>query len=125
VSKRKRQNPSRSQKILWLVSMLIVASMVFSLVLVALPSRPAPEPAQPATFTPALIPTASDIPRPTEPPATPTPEATEPIIGPALPADTPEISPTVNISPTVSISPTLIITPAGASLELPSWCTGL
>jgi hypothetical protein len=44
VSKRKRQRRSRSQQILWLLSLVIVGSMVISLVIVALPSGPAPTP---------------------------------------------------------------------------------
>ena len=113
MSKRKRQQ-STSQKILWFLSLLIVASMVVSLVIVALPSPPAPEPTpeptlipQPSpTFTPLPLPTFTSPPQPTEPAPTPspqpspTPEETEAIIGPAPPTATPTITPTITITPT-------------------------
>lgn len=131
MSKRKQRNRSTSQRVLWLLSLVIAVSMVLSLVIVALPSRPVAAPTPLPTFTPSLPPTASDVPRPTEPSPTlpftpsPTPETTEPIIGPALPTDTPTVSPTLvvtptttaTISPTITSTPTVTVTAAGGSLE--------
>ena len=59
--KPKKQRRSTSQKILWLVSLLLVASMVVSLIIVAL------QPAEPVSL----------------------PENTEPVMGPELSTDTP------------------------------------
>lgn len=113
MSKRKRKQRSASQQILWFLSLVIVGSMVISLVIVALPSRPAPEPTLEPTLTPRPSPTFTPLPPPTlTPPLQPTqqaptpspqpestPEATEPIIGPAPPTATPTVTPTLTVTP--------------------------
>jgi predicted phosphodiesterase len=127
VNKRKRRKRSSSQRVLWLLSLVIAVSMVFSLVIVALPSRPVPAPTPLPTFTPSLPPTASDTPRPTEPSPTlpptpsPTPETTEPIIGPVLPTDTPVVSPTLVVTPTATATalPTTTSAPSVTVTALP------
>ncbi len=120
MSKRSRQKRSKSQTLFWLMSLLLVASMVLSLIIVALPGPPEPTPTPWPTWTPPPQPTATPSPLPPEPsptsPPTPTPTspslplpsltATEPVIGPVLPTETP------------TITPTLTATPAGAGLDL-------
>jgi hypothetical protein len=110
VSKRRSKSQTTSQKILWLLSIVMVGSMVISLVIVALPS---------GSFSPTNTPIPSPTMEATEPPVGPilptvTPEATEPPAGPVLPTLTP-IPP---VTSTVTVTPTSTITPSGASLDL-------
>lgn len=124
MSKQRRKKRSRSQQILWLLSLLIVGSMVISLIIVALPTRPAPAPTPLPTFTPLSQPTFPPTPLPTSPPEpSPTMEATESAIGPELPTAAPSptppltIAPPPTINPTPTVTPTLTITPANTGLE--------
>ncbi len=122
MSKRRGRKRSTSEKFLWVVSMIIVGSMVLSLILVALPGAPEPAPtpwptAELPTFTPwptlTLVPTEPPATvEPTEPPAGPelpsaTPEgdATEPPAGPELPSATPEAEATPTVTPTLTVTP--------------------
>jgi predicted phosphodiesterase len=108
LSKKKRQKRTTSQKILWLMSLIIAASMVLSLVIVAFTPEPAPAPLP----TEAPLPTQ---PLPTlTPPPSPTVAATEPVIGPQLPTETPVGLPTA--TPVVTATPTVTatVTPAAA-----------
>ncbi|MFC2030360.1 hypothetical protein ACFLWA_06490 [Chloroflexota bacterium] len=125
MSKRKRTKRTLSQKILWVMSFLIVGSMVVSLVIVALqPPTPAPTPfptltAAPPSVTPlptfAPFPTASMEPSPTQPPTVqPTAEETEPVVGPDPATATPTIEPTLGITPTIEATPPLTSTPSSA-----------
>jgi predicted phosphodiesterase len=108
VSKRKRQKRSLSQTLFWLMSLVIVASMVISLIVVALPGPPAPTPTPWPTWTPLPRPTATatrtSTPSPTPSP-TPSlvPPTTEPIIGPLLPTDTPTPTPTLTMTPAAAV----------------------
>jgi predicted phosphodiesterase len=112
LSKQKRQKKSSSQRILWLLSVIMVGSMVLSLVLVALPTRPAPAPTPFPTFSATTLPAFTPPPLPTEPPPTlapvpsPTLEATAPIIGPELPTDAPAVSPTITATLPLTVTPT-------------------
>jgi Icc protein len=138
VSKRKprRQKRSLSQNIFIGMSLVLAASMVVSLFIVALPGPAVPTSTPWPTLTPAPLPTntpflpePSPSPEPTEPPAgpalpsdTPAAEPTEPPMGPALLSDTPAAEPTeppvgpVLPTDTPTVTPTLTVTPAGASL---------
>ncbi len=119
MSKRSRQKQSRSQRILWFLSLLLVGSMVISLVLVALPGPPAPTPTAIPTLTPIPHPTSTATPPPPAPSPTmaptlaPTVEPTQPAMGPELPTATPEITPTLTVTPTQSSQATQ--TPAAAA----------
>lgn len=121
MTKRKRVRRTRSQQILWVMSLLIVGSMVVSLVIVALqPATPAPTPFP--TFTPpppsatplptfAPFPTATLEPLPTlSPTAQPTAGETEPVIGPAPATATPTIALTLSPTAISSPEPTLGVT---------------
>jgi predicted phosphodiesterase len=140
VSKRKSRKQSSSQRILWVLSLVLVGSMVLSLIIVALPGSPEPTPEplptwpwtqtprpSPTPETPETSPTLTVAPpaTATEPPvgpelptATPTSEATEPPMGPELP--TPTITPTVTPSPTITptVTPSASFTPTGAGPAL-------
>ena len=82
MTKRRGKKQSRSQQALWLISMVMVASMVISLIIVALPhGRPAPTP------TPVPLPTFTPLPSPTlgvTAAPSPSPQATEPAAPVAL-----------------------------------------
>lgn len=97
MSKRRKQKRSASQILFWLLSLIIVASMIISLIIVALEPEPRPAPTvPPPTITPFPTRTETPIPSPTlEPTLEPTtggPEATEPVLGPEPPTATPESS---------------------------------
>jgi len=140
LAKRSRRTRKRSwtQTAFWIMSAVLAASMVTSLIIVALPgpATPEPTPLPLPTSTLPLFPTATPSLVPTEPAelgasATPTPPppsstATEEIIGPELPTPTPEISATLTPTPTVTITPTtssaappLIFAVAGDSRDGP------
>ena len=111
MSKRSRKKQSRSQQVLWLLSLVMVGSMVVSLGIVALPSsRHTPTP------PPTPLPTSTPLPSPTlgatePPPPSPTAEATAPPAGPELPTSTePAAGPEL---PTVT--PTLTTTSSNSS----------
>lgn len=121
MSNRNRRKMSTSQRLFWILSVFLVASMVISLVIVAFPGAPAPT----STPVPTLEPTAtwapfpSSTPSPTVPPPSPTTANTEPLLGPVgattapvMPATSQPIGP---LPPTVT--PTGTATPAAASLE--------
>jgi predicted phosphodiesterase len=130
VSKRKgkRQKRSLSQTIFYVISAILVASMVFSVVLIALPSPTPPTPTPPPTWTPFPEPTATPL--PPEPSPTPSPlpteSPTEPPIGPMPPTETAAvptvaitatetaIAPTATLTPTLTLTPTPSATPASA-----------
>lgn len=113
-----------SQKILWLMSLIIAASMVLSLVIVAFSPDPAPAPTAAPTLalSPWPSPTIESV--PTQPPPTltplpsPTPEATEPVIGPQLPTETPVVTPTVTVTPEAA-NPGFTFAVAGDSRDNP------
>jgi predicted phosphodiesterase len=88
---------------LWILSLFLVGSMVISLVIVALPSPPAPTPTAFPTFTPIPHPTATPSPVPSEAP--PTVEATQLPAGPLLPTDTPTLTPTLTVMPSSTEPP--------------------
>ena len=133
MSKRKSQKISRNQMLFRVMLGLVAASMVFSLIIVALP-----EPKPPVTPTPlptwGFEPTATAVAPPTDTPSpaptatgpapspTPTsePTATEPLMGPEPPTATTMATPTTAITPTATetMTPTLTptVTPAGAAL---------
>jgi predicted phosphodiesterase len=119
LTKSKRQKQSASQKVLWLLSVIIVGSMVVSLVIVALPSPPAPTPLPEPTWTAVPLPTESPTAQPAWPSSEPSPsftppataQPTEPVIGPALPTDTPAAKPSFTVTPTATLVPTTTLTP--------------
>lgn len=122
MSKRRRQ--STSEKIFWIMSLVIALSMVISLIIVALPEPPMPTPTPwpRLTLTPEPAATSTlPLPRPspsqevTRPPipsstsfptpsGTPSPElqATELPVGPVLPTATIEATPTLPFTPVQS-----------------------
>jgi predicted phosphodiesterase len=103
VSKPKLKRRSWSQIIFWLMSMLLVGSMVISLIVVALPGPPEPAPTPFPTWTP--FPSRTPTSSPTAAPlATETlePAATEPVVGPELPTDTPVATFTLTLTPSVT-----------------------
>jgi predicted phosphodiesterase len=107
VSKRKTQRRSWSQIIFWLMSVVLVGSMVVSLILVALPGPPEPTVTPFPTWTP--FPTRTPTSRPTASPAaaeTAEPTATEPVVGPELPTDTPVVTPTLTLTPSLTAGAT-------------------
>lgn len=116
MSKRRKPKRSTSQILFWLLSLIIVVSMVISLVIVALEPPPRPTPTLPPTLTPTPQPTLTPVPSPTLQPTgvqdtpgvrdTPGVQETpaEPPVGPELPTDT----------------PTPEATPAGAGEALPT-----
>jgi predicted phosphodiesterase len=125
VSKRRGRTRSRSEKILWLLSIVVAGSMVVSLFIMGLPSTsrgtPTPEP----TWTPIPRPTAtatataSAVPFPTfgpteTPVSSPTLEATEPPAGPVLPTSE------LTEPPAGPELPTLELTEPPAGPELPT-----
>ncbi len=141
MSKRSRSSSRKrsfSQTILLILSGLIAASMVLSLIIVALvPTQPAPTPTLWPTWTP--LPTSTPSPsveaspsgeapptgEATSTPATlplPTLGPTEPATGPepatATPGVTPTITPTTTITP-VSAIPSLVFAVAGDSRDGP------
>jgi 3',5'-cyclic AMP phosphodiesterase CpdA len=120
------------------MSAVLAASMVISLIIVALPgpATPEPTPLPLPTSTLPLFPTATPSPVLTVSPlpgasatptaAAPSSTATEEIIGPELPTATPEITATLTPTPTVTITPTtssaappLIFAVAGDSRDGP------
>jgi 3',5'-cyclic AMP phosphodiesterase CpdA len=101
LSKRTRQKRSGSERILWILSLFLVGSMVISLVIVALPSAPAPTPTPYPTITPIPHPTATPSPVPT---ASPVP-ATAPAATATL-AASPTVTPTASIMPSPTVTPT-------------------
>jgi hypothetical protein len=98
VSKQKRRKRSWTERILWMMSLLIAGSMVVSLIIVALPAGRAPEP----TPSPMPFPTITLPPPPTAVPTEPALEPTAAVIGPDLPTATPTITATLIISATPS-----------------------
>ena len=112
MSKRK---PKRtfSQVALWVLSVLMVLSMVISLIIVALPGPAEPAPTPAPTWTPRPLPTASPPPSPSPTPlASPTPA--EPIVGPALPTATETVTPSLELEPPLEpTAPT--VAPAAAA----------
>jgi predicted phosphodiesterase len=129
-----------SERLFWLMSLLIAASMVISLFIVALPGPVVPTPTPFPTLTPLPRPTdtplalpeessatASPLPLPTqtatEPaigPSLPTETATEPAVGPALPTETPAEEPTESATPlpTFTVTPSVTVTPTQPSAAL-------
>lgn len=108
MSKSQQQKRSTSQKILWILSLVLVASMVISLVIVAFE---APAPAETPVPTETLfLPTVTPV--PTEAP--PLPTATEPLIGPVAPTASPSVAPT--LTPTATLTPLPSATPSAAQL---------
>ena len=116
---RKRQKRSLNQIVLYVLSALLAASMIISLIIVALPGPPAAAPTPLPTWTPLPPPTATPTPLPPEP--SPSITATEPVIGPAPATATPVLTPALTLTPTptltstVTPTPTLTATPAAAS----------
>jgi acid phosphatase type 7 len=107
VSKRK-QKRSFSQVVLWVMSMIIVLSMVVSLIIVALPGPAEPLPTLAPTWTPWPVPTSTPSPSPSPIPLlSPTPA--DPVLGPELP--------TATVTPTLELTPSA--TPAAESTVLP------
>jgi predicted phosphodiesterase len=95
VSKRRSKQRSRSEKILWLLSLVVAGSMVVSLFIVALPSALRGAPTAEPTSTPLPPPTETSTPLsfPTfgvaeTATSLPTLAATEPAAGPVLPSAT-------------------------------------
>ncbi len=92
MSKRKSKAQSASQRILWVLSLVIVGSMVISLFIVALPSgterAPTPLPTLPPSPTQTLPPSPTLEPTGTEA-ITSTLESELPPVGPVLPTATP------------------------------------
>ena len=83
---KKKQQRSLSQTLFWLMSLVLVVSMVVSLIAVALiPAQPVPTSTPVPTWTP--WPTLTPTNTPTET-ATHTPTPTQPPIGPSLPGGT-------------------------------------
>ena len=128
MSKRGRKKRSTSQTLFWIMSGLLAASMIISLIVVALPQSPSPTPTALPTWTPSPLPTATPSPTPSSSPpalptlALPTVQATEPVVGPVLPTATAvTVSPTpaytATPTPTLAITPTYTPTPSGAGLE--------
>jgi len=126
VSKRSRKKQSRSQQVLWLLSLVMVGSMVVSLGIVALPSSrhtPTPPPTWTLPPSPTPLPTFTPLPSPTlgatePPPPSPTVEATAPPAGPELPTGTkPPAGPEL---PTITPGPTSEATAPAAGPELPT-----
>jgi 3',5'-cyclic AMP phosphodiesterase CpdA len=136
---RRRRKRSASQTLFWIMSAVLAASMVISLIVVALPgpptSTPTPLPAwtwaPTSTATPSPEPsTATSSPEPPTPTPTspvltlPTVEATDPAIGPAPASPTPVVTSTLTVTPTVtptpaSAEPGLIFAIAGDSRNDP------
>lgn len=127
---RRRRKRSASQTLFWIMSAVLAASMVISLIIVALPG-PAPATATPLpAWTWAPTSTATSSPEPATPPPTspglplPTVEATDPIIGPVPASPTPVVTSTLTVTPTltptpVSAGPELIFAVAGDSRDDP------
>lgn len=109
MSKRKSQQRSSSQVIFWLMSVVLVGSMVISLIIVALPGPPEPTPAPLPTWTPfpsrTPTPSPTAIPLVTDPPQA---TATEPAVGPELPAGTPVVTPTLTLTPSATVDATVV-----------------
>jgi 3',5'-cyclic AMP phosphodiesterase CpdA len=108
LSKRRSKTSKRSasQTFFWFLSLIMVASMVISLVIVALEAPPRPTPTPAPTLTPTPRPSLTPTPSPTLEPTTAGPKATatEPTTELDLPAGT----------------PTAEATPAGAGKPLPA-----
>jgi predicted phosphodiesterase len=111
VSKRK-QKRSFSQVAFWVMSMIIVLSMVVSLIIVALPGPAEPLPTLAPTRTPTL-PTATPSPIPLLSPA-----ATEPVVGPELPTAT--MTPTLELTPTATPAAAITVLPMAAAPPAPA-----
>jgi predicted phosphodiesterase len=107
VSRKKSPRRSWSQIIFWLMSMVLVGSMVISLIVVALPGPPQPTPTPFPTWTPFPTRTPTSSPT-TAPTATETaePAATDPVVGPEVPTDTPIVTPTLTLTPTATLEAT-------------------
>jgi predicted phosphodiesterase len=129
VSKRRSKQRSRSEKMLWLLSLIVAGSMVVSLFIVALPSVFVGSPTAEPTWTPLPPPTATSTPLsfPTFGPAEtstslPTLEPTEPPAGPVLPTATAAITPTEPLAgPSLpSSTPAIQATEPPAGPELPT-----
>jgi predicted phosphodiesterase len=118
VSKRKpkRQKRSFSQTVLVAVSALLAVSMLLSLIIVALPKPPDPTPTPLPTWTPRLDPTATPL-LPEVSPTSPS-QATGVPVGPALPPDTPTITPTAPLTDTPTVLPT--DTPSPPATDTPT-----
>lgn len=120
--KRSKRRQSRSQQILWALSLVLVASMMLSLIIVALPSGPAPAPPPETGESPTAIqetlssPTPSEELTPIEPLATRTPTATGPAMGPVLPTQAPTVAPTVAVTPTRTVTPTVAVPPTATGM---------
>jgi 3',5'-cyclic AMP phosphodiesterase CpdA len=119
---RRRRKQSASQTLFWIMSAVLAASMVISLIVVALPGPPTstPTPLPAWTWAPTSTVTPSPeppTPSPTSPsPSLPTIEATDPVIGPAPASPTPVVTSTLTVTPTVTS--TVTPTPASAGPEL-------
>jgi len=103
VSKRKgKKKMSRGETFFRIMLGLVALSMIFSLIVVALP-EPTPKvtPTPFPTFDFEQVPSATPTTLQVEPPPTMTPtiEPTEPAMGPVLPTDTPTITPTLTATP--------------------------
>jgi predicted phosphodiesterase len=134
LSKRRGKGRSGSERILWILSLFLVASMVISLVIVALPSAPAPTPTPYPTFTPIPHPTATSSPIPTA--TLPAATATAPAVGPLLPTATPSLTPTLTVLPSptatmtepaagpVLLAESVTVTPALSLLPAPTVSSG-
>ena len=136
MSKRKSQKKSFSQVAFQVMGITLAVFMVISLVLVALPSAPPPEPTAAPTITPFPRPTntatvlPSPTPLPTDPPTlTPTtapsgPELstetpTEPVVGPQLPTETPQATPTPSADAAPPVGGAFVFAVAGDSRSGP------
>ncbi len=128
--KSRKIRQTRSQRILWFLSLVLVGSMVLSLFIFALPTGPAtaPEISPSATETEQPSRTATpgsevtpDSTAPTlTPVVSPTSLGTEPVMGPVLPTEMPALSPTVTATPTVAVTPTVTptVTPSPTAVDL-------
>lgn len=106
MSKRSRKGKKRStsQVMFLIMSGVIAASMVLSIVVAFLPQPAPPTPTPWPTWTPSPIPSPTATPTPSAEPS-PTLEPTAPVIGPELPTATPTLTPTATLTPTLSPTP--------------------
>jgi predicted phosphodiesterase len=109
VTKRKTRRQRLNERIFWILSLVLVGSMVISLIIVALPEGPAPTP---TLFPVSTLPSFSATPTPLAASPSPTVEVTEIPIGPVPP--TPTLTPTATYTPPASQTPTEV--PAGPVL---------
>ncbi len=113
---KKRQRKSWTQTAFWVLSLIMVLSMVISLVIVALPGPPAPSPTPLPTWTPRPSSTAL-------PPALPSPSAaasatitaTQPVVGPESPDATATPTSVLDLAPPLQPTATPTINPAAAA----------